>query len=150
MPDDNFVKAEARVRAVILRDGPELWRNLALAVEIAVKSWVRIYNHNLSAEIQFSRCPEITENCFRVRTIPAPGRHDEKYFEVRYDPQTGKVTVTPNRYKKIFALAVQPDGSLTFVSSEAPPLPIAPKDLARELLKPFLDGLGPRTPQLDD
>jgi hypothetical protein len=150
MADDNFVEAEAKVRAIILRDGPELWRNLALAVEVAVGSWVRIYNSQQPAEIQYSGCPGITENCFRIRSIPAPGQRDEKYFEVRYDPNAGRVTVTPSRYKKAFALAVQSGGGLKFTSGESSAAALEPVEMARELLKPFLDAMGLRTPRIDD
>jgi hypothetical protein len=147
MSEENWVAVEARNRALILRDGPELWRDFKLAVENSVSTWLRIYNRNLQPEIQFSGCHEITENCFRVRTIPQPGKAG-KHFEVRYDPPSGTLRVMP--YKRVFAITVQPDGSLKFTSTENPGSLMGPSELDREILEPFIDALGARNPDMGD
>lgn len=146
--EDNWVSREAKRRAVILRDGPEVWRNLRLAVESDVKSWIGIYNPSGQAEVQFVQCQPITEDCLRVRIIPATGRR-ESYLEARFDALAGNVTVTPAKFAAVFELKVQLDHSLRFIVRGKPDGLLSPQDVSQAILEPFLDTLGTRRPLVD-
>jgi hypothetical protein len=131
-----------------MRDGPELWRNLQVAVEIAIKSWRRIYSYAQARELEYEKCPEITENCFRVRTVPGP-QGKERYFEVMFDPDAGSISVRPEKYQKVFGMDVNSEGKVTLIkppNSGEPETPVSIEDASRYLLKPFLDEFGLRRP----
>jgi hypothetical protein len=144
----NWVENEARRQIIMMRHGPELWRNLRVAVETAINSWKRIYCHAQAQELEYTRCLEITENCFRVRSIPGP-QEKERYFEVLYDPNTGFISVRPERHRQAFHMCVTDDGKVTLIkpsTDERPETPVSVEDVSRCLLKPFLDEFGLRKP----
>jgi hypothetical protein len=144
----NWVEREARRQIIMMRDGPELWRNLKMAVETAINSWRRIYCHPQARELEYERCLDITENCFRVRRIPGP-QEKERYFEVLYYPDTGLISVRPKEYGKTLTMNVTAEGTITLIEPSnggEPETPFTVDDASRYLLKPFLDEFGLRKP----
>ena len=75
------------------RDGPEIWRDLSLAAETQKGQFNEIYCHPRTPEFALSDCRDVTENCFRVRSLPEPGE-SERWMEFRFRPEARAIVVT--------------------------------------------------------
>ena len=139
-----WIYEEAKMTATFLRDGKELWRRLRDQVKADVEEWVGIYNKPNTPEIAFSDCREVTENCFRVRTIPAPGE-TERYLELAFNPRTGELKTSGEKPDRSYCCAADPEGKLTIQSvppSAAFPNGLSLQGVSKDLLKPFIEELG--------
>jgi hypothetical protein len=140
------------------RDGPEIWRDLSLAAETQKGQFNEIYCHPRTPEFALSDCRDVTENCFRVRSLPEPGE-SERWMEFRFRPEARAIVVTahPTSHASVPGGSVSAffgmdsDGNL---GSELPDPDSAPDavrfismdEASALLLQPFLFADGPRDP----
>jgi hypothetical protein len=154
---DSWVLRQALDDAEFNRDGPEVWRDLKVAAEIAVRDFNNCYCQPKAPEFAFNACREVSDDCFRVRRIPGPGER-ERWAEFWFRPEKRAIDVKthPQGHASIpqgfifgrekpeakIGLLLWEQGS----STDRPPRAVSFDEASRLLLHPFLFADGPREP----
>lgn len=136
-----WVEERARQDAALFRDAREIWRDLKLAAETAVEQFNKFYCHRDAPEFEFRACDEITEDCFRVLSLPANGAQ-QRYIEVRYQSERRGIFVSPKCYEMSFGF-VAANGTWLASSNIGP---LTPDALCKLILDPLLFPTGTREP----
>ncbi|HUJ22878.1 MAG TPA: hypothetical protein VLX58_15200 [Bryobacteraceae bacterium] len=136
----SWVEDEARIQAVLFRDGPELWRDLKSSLHQAVKDYTRIYSPPGMIEVQCTDCASRAENCVRIRVVP-PGK-PETSAEVHFSLENQQLECAG---KVVFMVAVE-SGEVLFEDMGGTKATI--ENVSRALLKPLFDKLPRRKPNI--
>jgi hypothetical protein len=136
----SWVEDDARINAILFRDGPELWRDLKSSLHQAVKDYTRIYSPQDVVEVQYTDCTPVSEECIRVRATP-PGKPDIS-VEIRFSLENQQIQCSGNAG---FTMAVE-SGEVVIKNKDG--MKVTIEDASRTILKPLFDNLPRRRPNI--
>jgi hypothetical protein len=138
----SWVEDDARLEALVYRDGPEVWRNLKVSLQQAVADYTKIYTPAGEQEVEYTDCRPVTTDCVRIRIIPPPGKGDTS-FEIRFSLEEKRIKCADSKAQ--FTLAVQ-DEQVILQNEDGKA--VSPEDVSRAILKPLFDKLPRRKPNI--
>lgn len=141
-----WVEDDARSKAILHRDGPELWRDVKLSLRQAINDYTRIYTPAGQIEVEYTDCKPVDPNCARVRIIPGPGRN-EVSFEITLD--AANWIIKCDSVKSTFRIEAmgQAHGYSAAIVDENNKT-VLPEDVSREYLEPLFSELPSRRPNI--
>jgi hypothetical protein len=141
-----WVADDANEKAILHRDGPEIWRDIKTSISQAVAEYTRIYSPPGEVEVQFTNCMPSTDNCVRVRIVPPPGKKDTS-FEVTFDIETWKVQCSGvNLIFKLEAMG-QAHGHSAVIKDDNNKV-VSAEDVSRAYLEPLFSKLPRLAPNI--
>jgi|SRR5579863_255522 len=136
----SWVEDDARILAILFRDGPELWRDLKSSLHRAVNDYTRIYGAPDAVEVQYTDCTPASDECIRVRAT-SPGKPDTS-VEIRFVLENQQIQCSGNAS---FTVAVE-SGEIVIKDEAGKKITI--EDASRAILKPVFDKLPRRKPNI--
>jgi hypothetical protein len=138
----SWVERDAMRMALLYRDGPEQWNNIKRSIRQAIEDYTRIYSAPGAPDVQYVDCGENTENCIRVRKVPAPNGNDFSY-EIIFIPDQMKIKCSLHALE--YDLDIQ-DGQVVI---EGPGKKhFSPDEVSESALRPLFERLTRKKPNI--
>jgi hypothetical protein len=143
----SWLEDEAIERAILYRDGPEVWRDIKASIRQVAEDYTRFYSPPGTVELQYTACTQTTDNCVRVRIVPAPGIKDTS-FEITLNPDSWKIQCDGLK-AVVFSLTVAelPNGNIVGIVDGDGRL-VTAEDVSKAFVQPLIDKLPPRPPNI--
>jgi hypothetical protein len=138
----SWVERDAKRMALLYRDGPEQWSNIKLSIKQAIDDYIRIYSAPGAPDLQYVDCGENSENCIRVRKIPAPNGNDFSY-EITFIPDQMKIKCSLHALE--YSLQID-DGQVVIEGPGKKRL--SPDEVSESALRPLFDRLPSKRPNI--
>jgi hypothetical protein len=133
-----WLQDDARIAALIYRDGKDLWRDLKLAIRTAVDEYNRIYCEPGHPDLSYNGCEYLNDDCARVRIIPQPPGREEVSYEIMFLPDERRI--------QGLNLDLGVEGGKVVLKAGGEMVTI--EEASRTMLKPLLSRLPPRQPNI--